>query len=136
MVEIREGGFYRTRDGRKVGPARPADDYAYGLGYKWSLGVEWYYQDNGIAGNGTHEPHDLIAEWTDEPASPIREITRKEIVPGVYGVIEIWKPIELPGDSGRVVDIEIIRNPMSESELEAAASVFMQIAAALREGEK
>lgn len=33
--------------------------------------------------------NDLIAEWTDAPTGPVRTVTRKEIVPGVYGGLRV-----------------------------------------------
>lgn len=66
MVEIVEGKFYKTRDGRKVGPMRKA-------GYGWvadsgrvmaSDYIDWYNKGNYHYYNETS--HDLIEEWKEE----------------------------------------------------------------------
>lgn len=65
-LTIEAGKFYRTRDGRKVGPAtaRTGDLYSDG---PWRLDG-WNYDNNGICSNlGGRDPKDLIAEWVDEP---------------------------------------------------------------------
>ena len=54
-MKIEEGKYYRTRDGRKVGPMRSA----------WTPnGTQWWFKD------GDKTKLDLIAEWTDEPEPP------------------------------------------------------------------
>lgn len=71
-LTIETGKFYRTRDGRKVGPVGPNEG---GLqGYPWQDDSSWsdcwtadgrYYEDV------VDSVHDLIAEWADEPAAPV-----------------------------------------------------------------
>lgn len=68
-LKIEAGKFYKTRDGRKVGPvglrARYGSDGPYRI-----YGL-WNYLENGLVGtisNGDHKD-DLIAEWIDEPVS-------------------------------------------------------------------
>ena len=66
-LTIETGKFYRTRDGRKVGPMRrysggwlyETDDH----GRMWRDDGMRYYEES--RGGGS----DLIAEWVDEPAS-------------------------------------------------------------------
>lgn len=67
-MKIEVGKFYRTRDGRKVGPmALPKPDDVF----RWNaLGLRWgRWRDDGEDGNatgGTFEAGgDLIAEWID-----------------------------------------------------------------------
>lgn len=67
-LRIVEGRYYKTRDGRKVGPMirQPASFEWYDTNPKSGHG--WY--DNGLiwkSGETKHES-DLIAEWVDEPA--------------------------------------------------------------------
>jgi len=61
-LTIETGKFYRTRDGRKVGPA-----YRYHDG--WSMGGEggkmWANDGHRYFGNAPET--DIIAEWVDEP---------------------------------------------------------------------
>src|SRR5690606_1883497 len=87
VLKIEAGKYYKTRDGRKVGPyckARPSN--------------VWITEDGNILNsrysNGKLQLNcendaDLIAEWQDETTSPIRTVTRREIVPGVYGKVFI-----------------------------------------------
>jgi len=63
-LTIREGRYYRTRDGRKVGPMRPWDsssDYQWESdGYLWKDDGENYEKDS---------VHTIVVEWTDELAT-------------------------------------------------------------------
>lgn len=73
-MKLEVGKFYKTRDGRKVGP----------ISYKWR-GGEWhkfegplfsYGENGGVYSTGEESPNDLIAEWTDElEAAPAIEVT-------------------------------------------------------------
>lgn len=73
-IKLEAGKFYRTRDGRKVGPMRKWDfepglfDCADMDGEYWSEnGFNADGPDGGIIGD---REIDLIAEWADEPAVP------------------------------------------------------------------
>lgn len=75
-MKIESGKFYKTRDGRKVGPMKR---WSYG----WLAGsgrinasdhIDWYEEGNY---NYTHypaSPNDLIAEWQDEPKKEISDM--------------------------------------------------------------
>lgn len=71
--------------------------------------------------------------------SPIR--TRNEIVPGVYGKLQIGGEYQIPdcSDPGEPVDIgldiSIISNTMTDDEIDAAAAIMTQLAAVLRENQ-
>lgn len=67
-------------------------------------------------------PYDIKDTWEIEPTSPIRTVTRREIVPGIYGIVGI-------ADNG---DIRLVtsRNP---TELREAAALFNEIADVLDE---
>lgn len=77
-LQIEKGKFYRTRDGRKVGPmTRVADSATYSPPWAWTnapdghLGSDEHYlwRDDGTEAwllYYTESPHDLIAEWVDE----------------------------------------------------------------------
>jgi len=137
-MQIEAGKYYRTRDGQKVGPMM---DCSHKDGFRWcteSLDPPYYSDDGcpqpGTASRGyTEEP--IVAEWTDEPAGPVRTRTVTEIVSGVYGRIEVYayrdgtvgirprlKNGEVAGESFAV---------LTAAELSAAAAVFVQLADAL-----
>lgn len=64
-IKLEAGKYYRTRDGRKVGPMR--NDSGLSL-YQWDCNhTSQFYDDFGRADDGSE--YDLIAEWTDEPAA-------------------------------------------------------------------
>ncbi|MFC3206836.1 hypothetical protein [Aquamicrobium soli] len=90
-VVIREGCYYKTRDGRKVGPAKLCDNGRYNSYYTlctWVVdGV--LYQDNGTFADGTTPEHDLIAEWSDEhthTSNPAAEVDNLRDEYGPVGV--------------------------------------------------
>lgn len=136
-MKIESGKFYRTRDGRKVGPIvrHNSDDFTeeHDRGQLlWRAdGLRYFRYNRG--------PTDLVAEWTD---GPVREVTR--IVPGVYGRIKVIEAepgtepefgsicIQLVNRNGRVHGE---RDPdpalMTPDELRAAAAVLIEIADAL-----
>ncbi|WP_065091464.1 hypothetical protein [Rhizobium leucaenae] len=65
-LTITAGKFYKTRDGRKVGPAeRDVDHYYAKDGFVWRVGNSTY-SDSGACG-WIEDVKDLIAEWVDEP---------------------------------------------------------------------
>ena len=66
-MKLEVGKYYRTRDGRKVGPMYkkwPCDEEGDVWGYNGSMAN---YSEVGIRWTGVNEPEsDIIAEWTDE----------------------------------------------------------------------
>jgi hypothetical protein len=68
-MKLEVGKYYRTRNGRKVGPMQNtngrnlrADDGEY---YKWDgLGTSQFYTVSGEADDGS--AYDIISEWTDK----------------------------------------------------------------------
>lgn len=62
-LTIREGRYYLTRGGRKVGPATPSGD----TDYPWRIG-DLTYTDSGAWVDGMEDGNDLVAE-ADEPAN-------------------------------------------------------------------
>ena len=94
-LKLEVGKFYRTRDGRKIGPMR--NDKGI-VNHPWDDEVSWhFYSDDGRADDGPD--YDLIAEWTDTTTSPVRTVTRKEVVPGVYGALRV----DAANDCGKVL---------------------------------
>lgn len=66
-MQIEEGKFYKTRDGRKVGPKRRGrlDDFPFrdNDGNWWT--VNGYHER--VSKDSNIPEEDLIAEWADEP---------------------------------------------------------------------
>ncbi|QIC52914.1 hypothetical protein [Brucella phage EF4] len=86
VLKIEAGKYYKTGDGRKVGPIKSYEDRYF---HKASFACrEWTYLENGKwAGSLNNDNRDLISEWSE---APIRTVTRREIVEGVYGSVDIY----------------------------------------------
>jgi hypothetical protein len=85
-MRIEEGKYYRTRGGRKVGPMRATDNN------HWPMecdGTWWRADGESCEGSMArmYPENDIVAEWTEH--SPVRTVERKEVVPGVYGRVDI-----------------------------------------------
>lgn len=71
-LQIEEGKFYRTRNGRKAGPAEYRAEGTSEV-YPWSVPMSStdahaVYMDDGRYQRNGHWPEfDLVAEWVDEP---------------------------------------------------------------------
>lgn len=124
MIKLEDGEYYRTRDGRKIGPAesKSTDGSYFEFEGPWGMlhGGDGVYR-------GDDAGLDIIAEWED---GPVREVTRRAIIPGTYGRIGvglkydrgIW--IEIIGDeTGSLI--------LTAEELRSAAMVLSQIAEVL-----
>ena len=61
-MQIESGKYYRTRDGRKVGPIGKLNDDIY----QYFSGEDTYTSE-GKSFVGRKRKSDLISEWTDEP---------------------------------------------------------------------
>lgn len=126
-LQLREGGYYKTRDGRKLGPAKGG----------WSRGRfefvgEWdsMHEADGTY-CGTDRNLDLIAEWTDGPVRTVtRTIEEKQVVDGQYGVLHIKQfdntcfLLSFDGET-------LVR--MDRTGSSAAAAVLLELAGALEE---
>jgi hypothetical protein len=63
-MKIEAGKYYRTRDGRKVGPMMLTNPMSE---YPWEDGEDFTYNDIGqFAVDLTKHNRDLIAEWQDD----------------------------------------------------------------------
>lgn len=93
-LTIQAGKFYRTRDGRKVGPMYEDD---CGDEYPWTADNGGYYDAYGVrqslieGDSGT-----LIAEWADEPADKALD----EVVNTIFGWDKRETPNEARADAG------------------------------------
>ena len=73
-LTIQAGAYYRTRDGRKVGPMDGPSQWL-GQWFDRSVSVSsqgWF--SNGAFIEGCNSPLDLIAEWVDEPINLREEV--------------------------------------------------------------
>lgn len=110
MVEVVVGGFYKTRDGRKFGPAEWNDGFFSMNG--------WHYNCHGIHGYRGQTAHsirklDLIAEWVNEPAAPVSSAPEVE-----DGKWIGWNGGVNPEHPETVVEVAITDGPPCESTAE------------------
>jgi len=99
-MKIEEGKFFRTRDGRKVGPMLGEGKLEGGLTDKLGNGLMWNFDGTHKAW-GMSDCDDLIAEWTDEPDTPTlwRDMTPEEKGALLLAVhegreVEMWCPCD------------------------------------------
>ena len=123
-LKLEVGKYYLTRDGSRVGPmCRYRDGTYFHLGY----GREGLWRVDGcdVWDDGKN---DLIAEWHTSPTGPVRTVTCKEIVPGVYGLVTVENRVggcrlALPRDNFFCAD--------NVDELRAAIATLTEIADAM-----
>jgi hypothetical protein len=204
-MKIEAGKYYKTRDGRKVGPITTSATRGWpwevnGGKYDSTIRTRWAWRDDGSFQEDETHTLDLIAEWTDGPAftvgakvrvtsdaygkeqlgktgrvvevgrsgsldieieydeplihanglkrnqyrsddlelipdGPVRTVTRREVVEGVYAHVAVC-----PHEPGTV--LVGFANPydqhfraMTASELKAAAAVLLELAGVLSDGE-
>jgi len=128
---LEQGKFYRTRDGRKVGPAcwNPRLGWPEGGYFSFPNNIS-VYPDGFVYSSGTApDPSDIIAEWVDGPVI-VETVTTTRIVPGTYDRVRV----------DAVMPDKTLRLAMSGSdewytadELDAAAVVLTELAKALRQ---
>lgn len=84
-MKIEAGKFYRTRDGQKFGPMvdNGGDGWPFTIPGRHA---PCWTRDGDIVEPGECRPMDLVAEWPD---GPVRTVTHKEIVEGVYGIVTV-----------------------------------------------
>lgn len=66
-MKLEVGKYYRTRDGRKVGPLQPSDNGDAGGYYIKDYGLIKPDGRFGYGYYGWSSDLDLVAEWVDEP---------------------------------------------------------------------
>lgn len=130
---VQEGKYYKTRDGRKVGPAYSADRK---YGGQDAFEVDGPHASVHLADGTYAGPNcpdlDLIAEWTDGPVRTVtRTVEEKQVVDGQYGVLHIKQfdntcfLLSFDGETW-------VR--MDKSGSGAAAAVLLELAGALTDG--
>lgn len=124
-MKLEVGKFYKTRNGEVAGPLTTKNKgITFGTdGFSWS---EWYSNGRCLL-EGEHE-RDLISEWEE---GPVRTVSRKEIVPGMYGKVCVQEKVRGGGLFG--VAMVSTKDP---NELREAAHILNQIAEALEDGAK
>lgn len=130
-MQIEEGKYYRTRDGRKVGPAKKH----HGGRFEFDGEHPYCHHPDGKY-LGQDSSLDLISEWTEGPVRT-ETVTTRRIVPGVYGRLEVGDrdcselSIRLAWRTGQ--DEGELMHPMTATELDDLAMVASQLAEALRD---
>lgn len=66
-IKIEAGKFYKTRDGRKVGPMERREGYLFHEGWHYNASGECCYR--GRSGDCVQKDREIIAEWIDEPVA-------------------------------------------------------------------
>ncbi len=128
VLKIEAGKYYKTRDGRKVGPMVKWRDTVDNPWEQKGGSCEFDSDGDLWADDGTSKYNcpDLISEWQDETPSPIRTVTRREPVQGNYGIVSITK-------NNKVM---IAAGDHSSEELEEAAHLLHQLAEVKKENGK
>lgn len=124
-MQLEAGKYYKTRDGRKVGPLRVRSDGVFRQdNYEYIDGTFTWWEGGEASYDKSPNPHDLVSLWEE---GPIRTVTRREIVPGVYVSTKV-----AVGDvaNGSKVWIDVSDN-MTAEELREAAHLFNQLAEVL-----
>jgi len=131
-MKIEAGKYYRTRDGRKVGSMAYMPEGRHSE-FPWVDPEGNAWKANGqfsLRPEGHPSSNDLIAEWTDDPASkPSPFVMRREFVPGVYGAFSVG-PID---SMNRLHVMQGEAKMLTADELDEAAHLFAQFAEYLRE---
>lgn len=123
-MKIEAGKSYKTAEGRKVGPMTRSVQSAF----PWTDGDATWDDDGAHCGAGSC-PDKIISEWTE---GPVRTVTRKEIVPGVYDRVHVGN-----ADSAQVIvtlggfGMGMQQQSFTSAELRAAAAVLIELAEAL-----
>jgi len=125
-MQLKAGEYYKTRDGRKVGPM-VREEYDP---LPWTAGDARGWDANGKRYAAANCPgDDLVAVWSE---GPVRQTYRTEIVPGKYGVLRLGAI----GSSGVRVPVAFVDQGerfYSVDELTAAIATLTQVRDALVE---
>lgn len=109
-LKLEAGKYYRTRDGRKVGPMRHTDEYWFGDVVDGPHGKA--FLPDGNHGNEfiSNQPEfDLIAEWVDEPQEnePVTAATQPKFKVGDVVKFRDDYPGYARGQKATVIGINI-----------------------------
>lgn len=127
-METRYGRFYKTRDGRKVGPIKKSP---YGIVWLTADGFEgdqWYssiHKKGGFEGrcySDREDPLDLVEEWFDKPANRFYGEQRKPPKLGYHG----YAHLDYNPEAGWMVHVD--ENNYRPDELREIAHFLNQLA--------
>lgn len=141
-MKIKEGKFYKTRDGRKVGPLRRLRSSCL-----WDVTDDENSNQNTFVWASDGKSHtasnlDIVSEWYTscsaaqvdvqrEEYGPIR--TRREIVPGMYGCVKVgWTDGETAFVS---INEGEAQRPLSSDDISEAIHILSQIREVLEENQ-
>lgn len=130
-VFMEVGRFYVTDSGEKVGPVDRIEDRGRPDGLKvavinralGSQRARWW-QDGRTNLYLDPEPDTIVAEWVDP--EPVREVTRLEVNPGRYGVLDVG-----PQLNGAVSLAFVGKTQYDATDIQAAIDVLTKIKGAL-----
>lgn len=123
-IKLQLGHTYRTRDGSAEHTIDRIDDIEGEIAY---AGKNSWWVFNGQKHNGPYtNPMDLVEEVTP---GPVRQttVTRTEIVPGIYGNLQVASALDQ-----NYVCVMVFRELFNAEELDQAVATLTQLAAALR----
>ena len=119
-LKLEVGKYYRDQNGRKIGPI---------VDHGWSDGFNFYggkgmgfYNEEGRRQNNIDY---IVSEWT---TGPVRTVTRKEIVFGVHGDVEIVEDDTHQGGIGIYINAT-----MNAARIRAAANSMLAVADAMED---
>lgn len=127
-LKLEVGKYYKTRDGRKVGPMK--NSYHTAGYYCWHTISgncnSNLWNEDGCSGSACEA--DLISEWPVAPTGPVRTVTKREIVYGVHGDIEVVEDDTHQGGIGIYINAT-----MNAARIRAAANSMLAVADALED---
>lgn len=129
-VFMEVGKFYKTRAGLKVGPVtdvggsnRNGNRIATIPGGLQNRSSWW---TNGRTHLEYTSPEDIVGEWVEPNPEPVREVTRLEVNPGRFGVLDVG-----PQLNGAVSLAFVGKTHYDATDIQAAIDVLTKIKGAL-----
>lgn len=130
-MKLEVGKFYRTRDGRKVGPIETYGDsisYPFMAKHTGGTTVDTYTPDGLYWRGSTNNKHDIVSEWIEGPVRT-ETIERKVIVPGAYGRFVLNS---IPLTDKVFINVTGDSSQWTAEDLDKAAKFFTALAEAKR----
>ena len=126
-MKLEVGKTYRARNGDQI-KIVSRNSFLENYPFVGSNGAT--YTNDGFGWIGQQRFYDLIAEWPTETTGPVRTVTRKEIVFGVHGDVEIVEDDTYQGGIGIYINAT-----MDAARIRAAANNMLAVADALEDGQ-